>query len=98
MKFKPESVTWKVDREYSRWFSIKTHGENGCRKHKVLITSWKHRHRNALGEDMRWQATIISPHNVPLTSFVFGGTTRSKAVRKALDEFESHLKRNGEWT
>lgn len=95
MKLKPESITWKVDREYSRWYAVETHGESGCRKHKVLVTAW--RDDNSYDVERHWQARIVVPYNVSLGSLVFQGKTRKKAVNEALAEFEKHLRELGEW-
>lgn len=94
MKFKPESITHRVDREYSRWYSVETHGPNGCQKRKVLVTTWKELplHEQAPS----WRSKIIVPSNVSL-SMVFAGRTRKKATKAALHHYEKFLQELGEW-
>lgn len=95
MKFKPESVTWRVDREYSRWFSIETHSDTGCRKHKVLVTAWREKN---VPKGCKWRSKIIVPMNVGLSQMLFAGRDRKTATNAALHHFQIHLRNLGEWS
>lgn len=98
MKFKPESITHRVDREYSRWYSVETHGPNGCQKRKVLITTWKDPSamRDHYHDTPKWRSKIMVPMNTGMAN-VFAGRTRRKATKAALHHYENFLKELGEW-